>query len=214
MKLGKRSKNGRRYTEAEKKFALALYYQSPRAYKFLAKLFRMPSAGMLHMWLRKINIQAGWNHASLMLMQNNAQKMTDSDKLCGIVFDAVHLQEHLYYNFASDSVEGTEYLGEFGCSDKAANYAIVFLVRGLRTKWKQLVGHFFYRGAVKTSILKSMLVSAVEHVQQTGFHVKFVTCDQDGTNRAVFKALQMTEDKPVFLSTMLTSTGFMMHHTY
>lgn len=51
---------------------------------------------------------------------------------------------------------------------------------------------------MKTNILKSMLVRAVEHVQQTGFHVKFVTCDQDGTNRAVFKALHMTEDKPVF----------------
>lgn len=198
MKLGTICKKGRRYSDAERKFALALYYQSPRAYKFLSKLFRLPCVGMLHLWLRKINIKAVWNHASLMLMQNKAKKMRDSDKLCGIVFDAVHLQEHLSYNSVTDTVEGTEYLGELGTSNKVANYAIVFMVRGLRRKWKQLVGHFFYKGALKTSTLKAMLISAVQRVQQTGFIVKFVTCDQDGSNRALFKALQMTHEKPVF----------------
>ena len=91
-----------------------------------------------------------------MLMQNSAQKMRDSEKLCGIVFDAIHLQEHLSYDFVSDSVEGTEYLGEFGSSDRAANYAIVFMVRGLKRKWQQLVGHFFLQRCCEDQYLKGL----------------------------------------------------------
>lgn len=72
------------------------------------------------------------------------------------------------------------------------------MVRGIGLKWKQVVGHFFYRGGVKTNILKSLLISAIQRVQETGFNVKFVTCDQDGTNRSVYRALQLTTEKPVF----------------
>lgn len=72
------------------------------------------------------------------------------------------------------------------------------MVRGIGLKWKQVVGHFFYRGGVKTNILKSLLISAIQRVQETGFNVKFVTCDQDGTNRSVYRGLQLTTEKPVF----------------
>lgn len=198
MKHGSKNKRGRRYTPTEKKFALAVYYQSPRAYRFLSKLFMLPSVSMLHLWLRKINIHAGWNQAFLIIMKNQANQLKDSEKVCGLVFDAIHLQETVTYNMSTDRVEGVENLGEYGRTNIAANYALVFMVRGIHSRWKQVVGHFFYRSALKTATLKSLLISAIKHVQETGFIVKFVTCDQDGTNRSVYRSLGLTEEKPVF----------------
>ncbi|MPC77483.1 hypothetical protein E2C01_071937 [Portunus trituberculatus] len=40
----------------------------------------------------------------------------------------IHGTETMTYNMATDTCEGTENLGEFGMSNKAANYAIVFMV--------------------------------------------------------------------------------------
>lgn len=198
VKQGKRKANGRRYSREEQQFALATYYNSPRAYRFLTSIFTLPSVGTLHTWLRKIQMNAGWNSATLQLMSQKSSKMKVADTLCGIIFDAVHLQQHIAYNMATDTCEGTEDLGEFGRSNNAANYAIVFMVCGLQNKWKQLLGYFFYRGSIKTDTLKSMVVTAVQRVQETGFNVKFVTCDQDGVNRAVFKSLKMTTEEPFF----------------
>lgn len=144
MKHGSKNKRGRRYTPTEKKFALAVYYQSPRAYRFLSKLFLLPSVSMLHLWLRKINIHAGWNQASLMIMKNQANQLKDSEKVCGLVFDAIHLQETVTYNMSTDRVEGVENLGEYGRTNIAANYALVFMVRGIHSRWNQVIGHFFF----------------------------------------------------------------------
>ncbi|XP_045120015.1 uncharacterized protein LOC123509643 isoform X2 [Portunus trituberculatus] len=119
IKQGKRKANGRRYSKEEKMLALATYYTSPRAYRFLASLFTLPAFGTLHTWLRRIQMNVGWNATTLKFMAQKSTKMKESNKLCGIMFDAVHLQEHITYNMATDTCEGTENLGEFGMRNKA-----------------------------------------------------------------------------------------------
>lgn len=83
----------------------------------------LPSMRMLYMWLKKISIRPGWNQASLIVMQNHAKGLKEPERVCRIIFDAVHLQEHLNYIMGTDNMEGVKHLGEFGRSNSSANYA-------------------------------------------------------------------------------------------
>ncbi len=55
------SKSGRRY-EMQKIFALATYYHSPKTYRFLSSIFKLPSPSRLHSWLWNVSINVGWSN--------------------------------------------------------------------------------------------------------------------------------------------------------
>ena len=49
---------------------------------------------------------------------------------------------YAFYKKGIDKVEGFEDMGSQGTTEKPANHAIAFMVRGLCAKWKQPVGYF------------------------------------------------------------------------
>lgn len=53
------SKFGRRWPDSFKPFALNLFFHSPKAYKYLAKLLSLPSQRSLQTWLSDIVIEPG-----------------------------------------------------------------------------------------------------------------------------------------------------------
>ena len=64
---------GRRYGVQVEKFALALYYRSPKAYRFLSSIsFHSPSSSSVHLWLRNIFIQVGWSKQTLTVLRKRA----------------------------------------------------------------------------------------------------------------------------------------------
>lgn len=70
--------------------------------------------------------------------------MTVQERVCGLTFDAISIKENLNYDVSKDEVEGLENLGKYGSSDSTARYAMVFMARGLASKWKQTLGYFFF----------------------------------------------------------------------
>ena len=48
---GVKSKTGIRYGVQERRFALAMYHHSPKAYRFLSLVFQLPSVSTLQSWL-------------------------------------------------------------------------------------------------------------------------------------------------------------------
>ena len=81
--------------------------------------------------------------------------MEAKDKVCGVVFDAISLKSGLYYNITKDQV--VEDLGQYGRSEQTAQYAMVFMVKGLARKWKQALAYFFFHSSINPTILKSMV---------------------------------------------------------
>lgn len=61
IKLCTKSKMGRRYTEDEKLIALSIMKQSPKAYKYLQKIFILPSKGTLNHLIQGLRIESGIN---------------------------------------------------------------------------------------------------------------------------------------------------------
>ena len=86
-----------------------------------------------------------------------------------------------------DHSEGTKNL---------ANQALVFLVRGIASKWKQPLGYFLANGATAGDKQKVFLMDCLQKLKDVGLIVKGVICDQGSNNRKMYSLLGVTEDKP------------------
>lgn len=79
-------------------------------------------------------------------------------------------------------VIGFEDLGDDNCSPKFSDKAIVFMVRGLRKKFKQPVA--FYLTNSNMNYLSTILKDVINAVQSTGLTVISTVCDQAPSNVA------------------------------
>ena len=99
------------------------------------------------------------------------------------------LTSGLTYNLQSDSIEGFENLGTLGTSKYIANHAVVFMVRGLATRWKQPVGYFLTSGTVSPTTLKALMMSCINQLASVGLTVRAIVCDQGANNRSMIKSM-------------------------
>ena len=105
----------------------------------------------------------------------------------------------LSYNSTTDGIEGFQDLGLHGTSKCIADHALVFLVRGLRVKWKQPFGYFLSAGTVPAAALKSMVRNSIGKLQSIGFKVRALICDQGPNNRSFLETLESVKtSKPYF----------------
>lgn len=99
------------------------------------------------------------------------------------------LKQHLDYNPHRDVVYGIK-------ADKPMNQVLVFVIRGIATKWKQPIAYFFANSCVPSKDVATMLQEALVKIKSTGLNVRAVVCDQGPTNISALKLLGFSRDKP------------------
>jgi len=146
-----------------------------------------------------MEMSAGLNGQVFKILEQKLSVMRELDRLCAVTLDEMSVKVGLKYDESSDSIVGFEDFGPSGGKTKnAADQALVFMVRGIVTKWKQPVGYFVSSGSTKAGRLKGLLLETVERVFKCGGKVKAVICDQGSTNRAMFVNLGISASKPYF----------------
>lgn len=188
-----------RWASKDKMFALSIYYHSKKAYKVLARLFKLPSISTLKRTLQRSNIQPGFNDKLFNAMKTKVDGMQESDRQCVLIFDEMSLKSGLVYNSGTDKIEGFEDFGVLGQSKFIANHATVFMVRGLRSKWKQPLGYVLTSGPVPANMLKDLVFECVRKATNIGLNIRLVVCDQGSNNRSFLeKKMGVTRIKPYF----------------
>lgn len=94
----KKKDKGRRFTLQEKVAALSIMKQSPKAYRFLRKIFILPAKQTLAKLIEKCNLRPGINKNIFLQLKKKAEKMKVSERLCILLFDEVSLRAQLTYN--------------------------------------------------------------------------------------------------------------------
>jgi hypothetical protein len=196
IRLCRLKKHGRRYTVADKSLALSLYYASPQAYRMCSRLFCLPSVSMLRLWMSKIDVTPGFCTNVFVMMQQKSQKLSDSDRMCALVFDEITLKTAVTYDKFSDSIVGYENFGEFGSTEKPANHALVLMARGLKSKWKQPLAYFLVSNTTSAERLKVIVEHCIKQLSSANFTTVCVICDQGATNQQMFKMFSITTEKP------------------
>ena len=80
IKLANRKSKGKRYTEADRKIALALHLKSPQAYRLLCKVFSLPSTRSLARWKQVMKTNSGFSEEPFQLIRLMTKSMSSREK--------------------------------------------------------------------------------------------------------------------------------------
>ena len=190
-------KNRQKWEEDERQFALRLHYVSPVGYKLLKKeAFKLPGISTIQNWVNEISLLPGINKEFFDILKLKASTMSDFSKTCVLMWDEMEIKKNLQYNRKFDLIEGFEDLGEYGRTPNLGNKVLVFMIRGLYENYKQPLFHVVAHKAVKGKILKKLIVNALENLENAGFIVRYMVCDQGSTNQSAVCDLGITDKKP------------------
>jgi len=104
--------------------------------------------------------------------------MDNEQKYCVIAFDEMSIKKYLEYSKYLDVVEGYEDLGHKGRNDKVASQALVFIARGLYSKWKLPLAYFLSASSTRCLELKNLISDVIEKALEVGLIITAVICDQ------------------------------------
>ncbi|KAK9759079.1 Transposase protein [Popillia japonica] len=151
LKLQKVNPQARRFSLDDKLFSLLLLKQSPKGYRFLRKIFALPSQRTLYNLLAKVPLHTGINGLIISNLKAAVNKMTEMEKFCGILFDEISLEPMLIYNRTNDVIDGFQDNGPEHRHVSFADKAMVFMARGIYKKWKQPIAYYFNSGGMKSN---------------------------------------------------------------
>lgn len=81
-------------------------------------------------------------------------------RYCSIIFDEISLSRGLDYNVTADEIHGFVHSGTYK-SQELADHALVFMIRGIKKKFKQPIAYSFYQGATKSNELVKQLKQVI-----------------------------------------------------
>ena len=180
--------------------ALSIFYQSRKAYGILSKLFALPSKRTLQRSMHNTNVMPGFVDTIFDALKIKTSTLEEKDKYVALVYDEMTLKTDLIYNHGLDKIEGFEDLGHLGTSQYVADNALVFMVRGLLSKWKQPLAYFLTTGTVKSDQLQQLTRKCLDQLEEIGLHVKVIICDQGSNNRSFLQTLEgVSIEKPYMI---------------
>jgi hypothetical protein len=139
--------------------------------------------------LAKIPFDTGVNSVILEHLRSQISKMNQADSNCTLLFDEISLCQGFHYERVQQYLSGFEDIGHLGRTNKAANHALVFMVRGVRKQWKQVIAYYFTSKTIQTANLKFLIKEIISQLQGIGLNVLATVCDQGPTNCAALREL-------------------------
>ena len=102
--------------------------------------------------------------------------------------------------FCFDEVFGFEDFGpQHGKTKIPANHALVFMIRGITTKWKQVLGFTLACEVTKSEILCELMQTCLRALEDVGLQVIACVCDLGScNNKMISKLLHVTANQPFF----------------
>lgn len=183
-----KEKHGRRFSKKEKLMALSLYKVGPAAYRCLRKIFTLPSEVTISRLISNANIGPGINENLFEQLKKKVKQMSDTDKLCSLIFDEMSIMPHFYYNRKRDQVLGFVDNGETK-KPIIADHVVVFMVRGVIKNYKQAVYYSFCSGSTPKLELAMQINKITTKLQEVGLKVITTVCDQGATNTSAINHL-------------------------
>ena len=171
---------------------LQLHYKSTAAYSFLSGKFSLPSHSTLLKFVNKSvgRMDPGFSTTMLNIARLRSTELSVQDRQCALVFDEMSLKCELSYNKVTDHIIGYTDKGQL------ATHALVFMLRGLHTKWKQAIAYYLTHTTVSAKDLAELITVCIQKLDGVGLHIRCVVCDQAATNISALRQLGFREDVP------------------
>lgn len=199
-----RKEKGYRWSVKEKLFGLQVHFKSAAAYRFVAQHLALPSVSTLRRFVGAAigRIECGFTPVMFNILKLRVIGLPLCERQCALVFDEISLKSQLTYDKNLDHVIG------YTNDGMIATHALVFMIRGLCSKWKQAISFFFTRNTIASSKLSELVKECITRVHDIGLFVRCIVCDQGPTNVAAVKNLGSTVASPNF---SIDTIGHIVH---
>lgn len=186
------------WTEVMKNLCLSIYIKSPKAYKFLTKILKLPSVDTLVRFLNVSSVSPGFDHSLLDNINSAVQRLNNVDRCVVLLMDEINLKKNLQYNIRGEYVNGLEDFGYGRRNSLPASSALCFMIRSITGNFRQLIGYVLSSGAVKINNLQSLLEKCLLKLDEIGLRVMCITTDQASNFSLLFKTLGVTPSDPYY----------------
>ena len=158
----------------------------PTGYKVLRDHgFPLPASRTLRRSLEGLQFNSGILTEVFDVLHLKVKQMNDKEKDCALTLDEMSITPSVEYDTRTGRLMGEVSLP--GHSGKAT-HAMVFMLSGISTRWKQTVGYYFTGNSVYSSALKPIILNIVRRAAEIGLRVISVTSDMGACNRAMWNS--------------------------
>lgn len=166
----------------------------------LKRFLILPSIRTLKRSVQGLCENTGFCTEVFNVLEKKVSQLNDKERLCVLSFDEMAIRPSIHYASRKDTIIG--YQDDVSVTDnsqiKVATNALVFMVRGLSTKWKQILGYFLVHRSMPGKSLKTLVVSCISKLQKIGLKVVSTVCDQGSNNISLFNELGLSVDQTSF----------------
>ncbi|KYN05102.1 hypothetical protein ALC62_04005 [Cyphomyrmex costatus] len=101
--------------------------------------------------------------------------MDENDKNCVLIFDEMSIEQRIYLDPSTGAYIG--YVSLPGEPKHLASKALVFLLAGIRKRYKQVVAYHFTAGKAAHKAVVEVIMKILERCEQIGFKILALVCD-------------------------------------
>jgi hypothetical protein len=185
------------YSDTLKELLLSIHFKSSSCYKDLSRRLNLPQKQTLSKWLSHINFQEGFDEDMFAFLQLRVNEMPPENTIVTLMADEISLKEICDYNVNEDQVYGVKRSDDGKLIHPCS--ALVFMVTGVRAKWRQAVAYFFAKNAVPASVLLPLVLECITRLEKCGLNVVNFTSDQGSNFSSLLSSLKVTSSQPYFV---------------
>ena len=175
--------------------------------------YTLAVSGHCKEFLIKFQIDCGFSADLLSVLKKRVSTMSEKDRLCNVCIDEMSLKCGLHYNVSKDRIDGFVNM-DCGGSQEISKQALVFMVTGLASNWKQPIGFFLVKTTASAHVLQTLLSECLTRLFDIGLCVKSVIFDQGASNQKLVKLLDATVETPFFVMMTKKCLFYSTHRTY
>lgn len=117
------------------------------------------------------------------LLGDKISVMDKDARDCGLYLDEMSIDEAKQLCPSSKKWYGCTTLPE---AEELATKGLVFMLGGISTRWKQIVGFAFTGNSISEGHLKRMVLEIIEKAEKRDLKVHFVTSDCGSSNKTMW----------------------------
>ena len=135
----------------------------------------LPRIRTLQMRLQGLQFSSGISDDIFEFLKMKVSQFEDErDKECSLVMDEMSITPRNVYDTSTHS-----FLGSVTLPDHVgtATHALVFMLVGIASRWKQIIGYYFTGDGFKGDTLKPIILKIVQKAEAINLHVNNITSD-------------------------------------
>jgi len=193
LKYSRSSKNkGITWSTATLKSAFELRYScGVKGYNVLRETgYPLPSYRTLCRRIQHATFVPGIQSDTFQWLTTKCAAMKEQEKDCALMLDEMQIKRALEFDRSINRYIGS-ISPEVGGPDDVpvlSDHALVFMLRGMTSNWKQVVAYFFTGSSVEGGLLWGLVKQVVIDAAAAGLCVRAVVSDMGSSNQAMWRA--------------------------